>query len=81
MDTDTLKSAFGIHEANGYASDWLLNEFGGTCASQGKFLRYKDYLNIPGPGTGHDGDSNVSIELDRSIQTAARDLMREVEAS
>lgn len=44
--------------------------------AQGKFFRYGDYLNIPNKGTGHDGDPNISIELDDKIRGAVEDLLR-----
>lgn len=35
----------------------------GAFASQKFFFRVGRFLNIPGPGIGHDGDPNISIEL------------------
>lgn len=54
---------------------FLLERFGGTAASQGKFIRWKEWLNIPGPGIGHDGDPNVSIKLDDEMKKAVEQLL------
>src|SRR3989344_2130736 len=56
-------------------SQWLLDRFGGDCAIQGCFIRFKEFLNIPGPGTGHDGDPNVSVMVDKEIREAVRDIL------
>jgi len=33
-------------------------------------------LNIPCPGTGHDGDPNVSVYIEESIQRAIEQLLK-----
>ncbi len=70
-----LKSAFGISEASGEHGDWIISRFGADVAEQSKYIRWKEYLNIPGPGTGHDGDPNVSVYLSKEIQWAVRNLL------
>lgn len=42
---------------------------------QGAFIRYGNFLNIPSPGTGHDGDPNISILIDGPIRRAVRQLL------
>src|SRR5262245_62129858 len=64
MTSEQLQRAFGLLHGTSPTSTWLLDRYGGTCAEQGKFIRKGDYLNIPGPGTGNDGDPNFSLELD-----------------
>jgi len=81
MSTNELEVAFGLcdHIKNQFVSEsgqWLLDTFGGDVASQGRFIRYGRFLNIPGPGTGHDGDANVSIELDDGIKAAVKELIK-----
>jgi len=56
-------------------SQWLLDSYGGEVACQGKFIRHKSFLNIPGPGTGHDGDPNISIFLSEEIRTTIKKLL------
>lgn len=73
--SEELESAFGLSDNRGTFSDWLIERFGADSASQGKYIRWKDYLNIPCPGTGHDGDPNVSICLDEEIQNAVRQFL------
>lgn len=75
MDEDDLKSAFGLEDTSHWTGSWVLNRFKGTCARQGSYIRYQNYLNIPGPGTGHDGDPNVSIDIDEEIKTAVAKLL------
>lgn len=83
MSPQNLKCAFGLSDEEdlsmyheGYRT-WLIDRFGGDCAVQGLFIRYDDYLNIPGPGTGLDGDPNVSIMLTDEIRNAVRQLLGE----
>jgi len=56
-------------------SQWLLTRYGGDAAYQGLFIHFKDCLNIPGPGTGNDGDPNISVALDEKITKAISDLV------
>jgi len=74
--SDDLRAAFGLSQESGKFGDWLIERFGADSASQGKFIRWKNFLNIPCPGTGHDGDSNVSIHFDGETQNAVRQLLR-----
>ncbi len=72
---EDLEQAFG---ASDNVHDWdkgVLIKYGGTTARQGQFIRYMDWLNIPCPGTGHDGDPNVSIQLDEKMKDAVMNLL------
>ena len=75
FNDEDIEAAFGLFEASGKCGDWLIERFGADAAEQGKYIRWKQFLNIPGPGTGHDGDPNVSIEIDEEIQNAVRQLL------
>lgn len=75
VNHETLLTAFGFNNGTPQGSEWLINKYGGTCAEQGAFLRYKQFLNIPCPGTGNDGDPNLSLFLDTNIQQAVLNLM------
>lgn len=70
-----LRTAFGLSEENGVSGEWLLKEYGGDVAAQGLFIRYQQFLNVPGPGTGHDGDPNVSLELTEQMKNAVVSLL------
>ncbi len=73
---DDLKRAFGLKDDIPESGKWLIDRYGGTTADQGVFIRYKEkWLNIPCPGTGHDGDPNVSILLTKEIEQAVRTLL------
>jgi|SRR3989344_2737939 len=75
MTNNQLLAAFDhSNELDNY-SEWLIDRYGATCASQSNFIRFRRFLNIPGPGTGHDGDPNISIELDEDIKKAVLKLM------
>jgi len=79
MDKPELTAAFlGVPHVDEYDrySQWLLERFGGTVARQRGFIRWNSFLNIPGPGTGHDGDANVSIKIDTEIAEAIFGLVK-----
>lgn len=71
-----LSAAFEIdtNDVGEFPAD-ILDRFGGDSASQGKYIRYKNFLNIPNPGTGHDGDPNVSIEIDGNMKLGVSRLL------
>ena len=75
FNDDDLAAAFGLSESSGRFGDWLIAQFGAEVANQGKYIRWKNFLNIPCPGTGNDGDPNVSIHLDDKIQNAVQQLL------
>lgn len=74
-----LRRAFGIedgHRQDPYIKN--LNRIAGTicdAACPGAYYRYGQFLNIPGPGTGVQGDPNISIVLDEEIVEAVRNLL------
>lgn len=65
-----LKAAFGIIEnpKTESHSRWLLDRYGGDWALQGFAIRQGCHLNIPCPGTGNDGDPNISICIDDDVK-------------
>jgi len=75
FNDEDIAAAFGLSESSGKYGDWLIKRFGADSAEQGKYIRWKNFLNVPCPGTGHDGDPNVSICLDEEIQNAVRQLL------
>ncbi|MDO8638947.1 MAG: hypothetical protein Q7R43_05200 [Candidatus Daviesbacteria bacterium] len=75
MDTHTLKSAFDFENITPRGSRWLIEKYGGGAAEQGAFIRWGNFLNIPGPGTGHDGDPNISIFLTDVIRNSIFNLI------
>lgn len=76
-----LAAAFYLSDDPGIGatySQWLLDRYGGDLAVQGHFIRWEGYtsfLNIPGPGTGHDGDTNLSLGVTPKIKEAVRQLL------
>jgi len=75
FNSDELRAAFGLSDDSGEHGDWLIERFGGDSAEQGKYIRWKKFLNIPCPGTGHDGDPNVSIDIDEEMRNAVKQLL------
>ncbi|MDP2630772.1 MAG: hypothetical protein Q8P56_05175 [Candidatus Uhrbacteria bacterium] len=75
FDSDELAAAFGLTGDSGDFGQWMIDQYGAHSAEQGKYIRWEDFLNIPCPGTGHDGDPNVSIHLDEKIKNAVRQLL------
>lgn len=75
LASDQLATAFGLQGSCERMSRELMGLYPGSVAVQGRFIRVGPFLNIPGPGTGHDGDPNVSIEIDEQMQQAIRMLL------
>lgn len=75
VNSNDLKLMFAFLDGAEEGSAWMLRQYGGTAAVQGKFLRHNRYLNIPGPGTGEDGDANISIFVSDEIMMAVRDML------
>lgn len=59
FDHEQLAAAFGLVEHYGEPA-WL-SHYDADAGEQGLFIRRGNFLNIPCPGTGHDGDPNISI--------------------
>lgn len=73
---EELRTAFGLKPVTTPSNDkHLIERFGGDRAYRGKFFGYGNHLNIPGPGTGHDGDPNISIEISDEMRDAIKQLL------
>jgi hypothetical protein len=70
-----IKTAFGFEKTQDIHSRWLLEQYGADVAFHGKYIRWGRFLNIPCPGTGYDGDPNVSIEVSVNIHESIRQLL------
>ncbi len=73
--TEVLKAAFCLTNKTYEYSDDLIKTFGGESAYQGHYIRWKNFLNIPCPGTGYQGDPNISIYVDEEIKKAVNELL------
>jgi hypothetical protein len=71
-----LALAFDI--ISGFNHEELAKRYDAESASQGRYIRWKRYLNIPCPGTGLDGDPNISIWLSEPIKNAVKELLYNV---
>ncbi|OGY29452.1 MAG: hypothetical protein A3F35_01055 [Candidatus Woykebacteria bacterium RIFCSPHIGHO2_12_FULL_45_10] len=72
-----LSAAFGLIDYVEQEPDclWVINQFGGNSTAAGKFLRWKEFLNIPGPGTGRAGDPNLSVRITQEMKDAVLQLL------
>ncbi len=52
----------------------LVARYNATIARTGRFIRAGNYLNVPGPGTGLDGDANLSFYLTAGVKNTVREL-------
>ena len=74
-DHELLATFTDAHIPTDELSQWLISRYGGDYAIHGKCIRWKNFLNIPCPGTGHDGDPNVSILLNDEISQVVKELL------
>lgn len=72
-----LASAFGLTDQVGKFGKGFVEEYEATAAEQGEFIRKNQFLNIPGPGTGHDGDPNISIQITKQVIDAIKSFIPE----
>ncbi|MFA5747554.1 MAG: hypothetical protein WC872_00405 [Candidatus Absconditabacterales bacterium] len=72
----TLYSAFGFSDLSPEPAEELIKRYGCSAASVGQFVRYENYLNMPGPGTGNDCDTNISILIDDKMKEAVLKLIQ-----
>ncbi|MBY0472844.1 hypothetical protein K2Q00_00980 [Patescibacteria group bacterium] len=72
-----LELAFGLKDDSDGSTRAVVERTGipFDAALQGCFVRWGQWLNIPHPGTGMQGDPNISIELDDEIVAAVQALL------
>lgn len=77
LTEEEMRRAFGLQDGLGQFGRALADRTSTAvdAAEQSKFVRAKDWLNISHPGTGLQGDPNISIELDTDIKIAVRTLL------
>lgn len=78
MDDEELRRAFGLADGLGTFGQALADRISTPVddAEQGKFVRAGRFLNIPHPGTGLQGDPNISIEIDGYMRLAILELLK-----
>lgn len=75
---EELRRAFNLpvdHHPHFQIFPVMGERYGADDGIPGKFIRWKEYLNIPGPGTGWDGDPNISIKLTPEITNAVQQVL------
>lgn len=79
LHTAELLCALNIDDSAGIAgteeSKWWQTAYGSDVCVPGKFIRQGNWLNIPCPGTGVDGDPNLSIFLDEGDKKHFRNII------
>lgn len=88
VSEDDLRGMFGLPLApDAYSCDHPHIRWAHACVSatgdsfeqvighSGYFLRADDFLNVPGPGIGKDGDPNISIEITVAMRDAVQNFM------
>lgn len=82
MSAEEIYIAFGIiDECENRPWDRgqeIINQFGGQFCLQGQFIRWKNWVNVPGPGTGLKGDVNLSLEITEEMRKIVREFMEYV---
>lgn len=77
MTTQDVLTAFKLSNiCDGIWGQEVLSVYGGEVAHQGRYIRYRKFLNIPGPGTGLSGDANVSIYVTEKISKMVEVLVK-----
>jgi hypothetical protein len=84
IERSLAEAMFGISTVQPYyrkddprAHEWLKKyHLRATSVWPGVYIRYGRFLNIPGPGTGDDGDANLSIYINDSIKEAVEKLLK-----
>ena len=76
LNDQGLARAFGLDDSvDPYGGEALVQKYGATTAKQGGFIRLAEYLNIPCPGTGNDGDPNISLWISDEIKQAVTQML------
>jgi hypothetical protein len=70
MFADVLAAIFGMTDVIPLGSESFVTKYKATTGVRGIFLRQGNYLSLPCPGTGADGDPNISLYLTPEIRTA-----------
>lgn len=74
MPGSELRDAFCLLQHPSYTGA-LVEEFKADSGIQGRYIRKNQFLNIPMPGTGMDGDPNISIFISDEIKESVRKLI------
>lgn len=74
LHNECLKAAFGLVKKTSGYSDILRQKFRADCAEIGEYIRTGNYLNIPSPGSGADGDPNISVYITDEMRECVRKL-------
>lgn len=74
---ENLESAFTPSPIGSRSQEdrFFSGRYNADAGQQGRYLRQGRWLNIPGPGTGNDGDPNISIEITPEIYKAVKELL------
>lgn len=72
-----LKAAFGISDDSSLdQEDQSTDRLDVDSTKHGKYIRWRNFLNIPCPNTGEDGNPNISIYVNKDIRDAVIELLK-----
>jgi hypothetical protein len=74
IDQATIKDAFAVSTSDTHATTFA-KEHDADIAIPGSYIRKGQFLNVPMPGTGSDGDPNISVFVSDEIKAAVRELI------
>jgi hypothetical protein len=69
LDTSAIRSVFGLPPQN------RTEEHQDEARIRSQFIRSGNFLNVPGPGSGQEGDANISIYITQEIKDAVMRLL------
>ena len=64
---EQILTAFGVSQGNPITDTVFAEKHDAVCGIPGLFIRKLGYLNVPCPGTGIDGDPNLSAFISLSV--------------
>lgn len=73
-----LEAAFGFSDLIGWNGGYLGIKYGATCASAGRYIRWRDFLNMPGPGIGREFDPNLSLRITPEIASVIERMLHKI---
>lgn len=73
---EDLRRAFGIKKGCEPRHVMFMRKYEAVAAYPGKYVRQDLRLNIPCPGTGFNGDPNISIDIKPELVAAIKTLLR-----
>jgi len=75
LNSKELSAAFDLSDGPNYFKRDLHGGYKAESGKPGKYIRWKNYLNIPDPGTGFNGSPSISIYITKEMQSSVSKLI------